>query len=246
MNSNEYHGDLHKEHYPKPTVFIILFVILSLLDIAGVITDSLVLKISAKPLIIPVLIIYLYYNFSKVNHLWLIYAALLFSTMGDVFLLFEFMQPAFFLFGVGAFLVAHIFYIIYFLKIRSWHRSFFRKQPWWLLLIYSYSFGLVMLIYPGLKEMEVPVIIYAMVITFMIISSLHVFHKVQSPANKYYLIGAGLFVLSDSMLAIDKFYYKFPLAGTAIMLTYCAAQFLIVQGVVHHKEATQPKSWWEN
>lgn len=246
MNNKEHHGDINKEHYPRPTVFIILFVVLSLLDIAGIIADSLVLKISAKPLIIPVLIIYLYYNFIKLNNLWLIYLALLFSTIGDVFLLFEFMQPAFFLFGVGAFLLAHIFYIIYFLKIKSWHGSFFRKQPWWLLLIYAYSFGLLMLIYPGLKEMEIPVIIYAMVITFMIISSLHVFRKVASPANKYYLLGAALFVLSDSLLAIDKFYYKFPIAGVGIMLTYCAAQFLIVQGVIHHKEAPQPKNWWEN
>jgi uncharacterized membrane protein YhhN len=103
-----------------------------------------------------------------------------FFTVGDVFLLFEFMQPSFFIVGVGAFLLAHIFYISYFLRIKSYFGSFFKKQPWWLLLIYSYCFGLLLLIFPGLGAMEIPVTLYAIVLSAMLFSSVHVFLKVQS------------------------------------------------------------------
>ena len=49
--------------------------------------------------------------------------------------------------------------------------------------------------------------------------------------------GALLFVLSDSILAINKFYMPFDLAGTFIMLTYGFAQYLIVQGAVKYIQA---------
>jgi uncharacterized membrane protein YhhN len=83
--------------------------------------------------------------------------------------------------------------------------------------------------------MEYPVAAYATVISLMVMCSIHVFTKVNSPANKMYVWGASLFVLSDSLLAIAKFAYPFPLSGVLIMLTYCAAQFLIVQGFIAHK-----------
>ncbi len=246
MNETEFPETLNKDHYPRPTIFLIIFVVLSLLDIIGTATNLIALQISAKPLLIPVLIIYLFYSFPQVAGKWMIYVALIFSTLGDIFLLFEFMQPSFFIFGVAAFLLAHVFYISYFFRIKSYFGSLFKKQPWWLLLIYSYCFGLLLLIFPGLGDMEIPVTIYAIVLSAMLFSSVHVYLKVQSPSNKYFVAGAILFVLSDSMLAINKFYHHFPMAGVLIMLTYCAAQYLLVQGVVSQKIALKPKEWWED
>lgn len=48
------------------------------------------------------------------------------------------------------------------------------------------------------------------------------------------LAGAALFVLSDSVLAINKFYQSFELAGLLIMLTYGAAQYFIVKGAIEY------------
>jgi uncharacterized membrane protein YhhN len=77
-----------------------------------------------------------------------------------------------------------------------------------------------------------PVMVYATVICTMLLCSLHIFLKVNKPANILYLLGAALFVLSDSLLAINKFYQPFAFAGILIMLTYCAAQYFIVTGFI--------------
>jgi hypothetical protein len=45
-----------------------------------------------------------------------------------------------------------------------------------------------------------------------------------------FFTGALFFMLSDSLLAINKFYRPFPLAGFLIMLSYIVAQYLIVIG----------------
>jgi len=66
----------------------------------------------------------------------------------------------------------------------------------------------------------------------MLLCSLHIFLKVNRKAARYFLIGAAAFVISDSLLAIDKFYQPFAYAGVFIMFTYCAAQYFIVQGFI--------------
>ena len=59
-----------------------------------------------------------------------------------------------------------------------------------------------------------------------------IFNKVNKKAAVYYLLGATAFVLSDSLLAVNKFYQPFAYAGIFIMLTYCAAQYFIVRGYI--------------
>ena len=46
------------------------------------------------------------------------------------------------------------------------------------------------------------------------------------------MTGALLFVISDSVLAINKFYQSFELAGIVIMLTYGFAQLFIIEGAI--------------
>ncbi|MBL0146409.1 MAG: hypothetical protein IPP48_12355 [Chitinophagaceae bacterium] len=43
-----------------------------------------------------------------------------------------------------------------------------------------------------------------------------------------------MFILSDSLLAINKFYHSFAFAGVQIMATYCIAQYCIVRGFISH------------
>lgn len=49
-------------------------------------------------------------------------------------------------------------------------------------------------------------------------------------------IGAVLFILSDSAIAVDKFLQPIPAATWIIMTTYAAAQYLIVTGVVEQEQ----------
>ena len=48
------------------------------------------------------------------------------------------------------------------------------------------------------------------------------------------MAGALLFVISDSVLAINKFYHPFEIAGIIIMLTYGLAQFFIAEGAIQY------------
>ena len=68
----------------------------------------------------------------------------------------------------------------------------------------------------------------------MLMLALHGFYIRNKKAARLMVAGALLFVLSDSILAIHKFYMPFALAGTMIMLTYGCAQYLIVQGAVKY------------
>jgi uncharacterized membrane protein YhhN len=54
----------------------------------------------------------------------------------------------------------------------------------------------------------------------------------EKPGNKYVFVGAISFVVSDSLLAINKFYEPIERSSFLIMLTYLVAQYLIVVGIL--------------
>ena len=218
--------------YKLQILFAIIFWIMAAADVFGIARHVPLLHFIAKPLLIPVLILLLYFSKNTVPRRKLIVTGLFFSWLGDIFLLFDAENNLFFIFGLVCFLTTHIFYIIYFLKIPSSTISLLKKQPWLVLLVIAYGAALVWLLHPHLGNLKIPVIIYAAVICTMLLCSLHIFLKVNTPANLFYLSGAVFFVLSDSLLAINKFYHPFAFAGVFIMLTYCAAQYFIVNGFI--------------
>jgi uncharacterized membrane protein YhhN len=208
------------------------FWLLAIADITGIAFNLTTLHFIAKPLLIPALLLGLFFSKSAVPGKNLLLAGLFFSWMGDVFLLLEYKNALFFIFGLASFLTTHIFYIIYFLKIRSANISVLKKHPILIALVLGYGITLVWQLYPHLGDLKLPVIVYATVICTMLLCSLHVFLKVNRKSALYFLLGAAVFVISDSLLAIDKFYQPFAYAGVFIILTYCAAQYFIVQGFI--------------
>ncbi|MBL7703441.1 MAG: lysoplasmalogenase [Ferruginibacter sp.] len=219
-------------HQPVQKKSAIIFWLLALLDVVGIAAKIELLHFIAKPLLMPVLMLLVYFTRSTVPGKGLLLTGLFFSWLGDVFLLFEYKYPLFFIFGLVSFLTTHIFYIVYFLRIRSGNSSLLKKQPVFIALVLAYGITLVWQLYPHLGDLKLPVMVYAAVICSMLLCSLHVFLKVNKQAAWFYLCGALFFVLSDSLLAINKFYQPFAYAGVFIMLTYCAAQFFIVSGYI--------------
>ena len=217
----------------KPAVnfFAITFIAISIAATV-VIGTSALLYFILKCLLIPALLLLVFFSDTTAAGKSIIITGLFFSWAGDVLLLFENKDPLFFIGGLVCFLTTHLFYIIYFLKIKSSQKSLIRNQPWIAALVAGYGVSLVMFLSPQLGEMKLPVTIYAVVICTMVICSLHVFNKTSNPANILFVMGAILFAASDSLLAVNKFYKPFPFAGALIILTYCAAQFFIVIGVV--------------
>lgn len=161
-----------------------------------------------------------------------ILAALIFSLAGDVSLLFDTQGSLFFILGLSAFLATHIFYILSFNKIRLEEKI---NGNLFLLLPASIYYGsFISLLFPHLGSMKLPVIVYGLVIAVMLVTAMHLLFIKNKKAGRLVAVGAMLFIASDSLLAINKFYAPFENAGVAIMLSYGLAQWLIVSGAIRY------------
>ena len=187
--------------------------------------------LAVKALIIPFLILIFQISVRKDNILsnWLIFIALIFSWAGDVALGITWRQETLFIAGLIFFLLAHMFYILAFIRTPgpnlSPNQFFYAVIP--LLL---YGFILLYILWTDLGEMKVPVTIYTTVILAMVAAAINRIGKVNRTSYYIVLIGALLFLSSDSMLAINKFSQPFPFASPLIMFTYVAGQYFIVRG----------------
>ncbi|MDB5201236.1 MAG: lysoplasmalogenase [Ferruginibacter sp.] len=187
-----------------------------------------------KPLLMPLLIVNVISVKASREKIYVL-AALLLSFLGDVFLIFEQQHPLFFIFGLVSFLLAHIFYILFFLGVGDSSVSLLKQFPWIILLVFIYDLALLYLLFPSLGGLKIPVTAYAVILSCMLLAALHSFNKIALRAGRFLVTGAAMFVLSDSLLAIQKFYSPFLLSGFFIMATYCLAQYFIVKGFIFLK-----------
>lgn len=218
----------------KKKYWILLFTIILIGNLIGIQLKNSLIQSFTKPLIIPVIIGYFdskIPNLMKGLSKWVL-AALLFSLFGDFLLMFERNDSIFFLLGLSAFLIAHIFYIIFFHKVRV--KENVKSNPWLLVLVVIYYAALINLLSPYLADLKIPVLVYGIVISVMFMLAMHMLFIKNKPAGQWMMVGALLFVMSDSILAINKFYQPFEAAGVLIMLTYGMAQFLIVHGAIKY------------
>ncbi len=156
----------------------------------------------------------------------LVLAAIFFSLLGDVFLMFD----GYFIAGLGSFLIAHVFYIYAF---RREAVRFFSKKELFLpsILVLVYGYFLLMHILPNVDlALKVPITVYSLTILMMLLTVLHRLGNVSKPSFWWVSVGAVLFVLSDSMIAWSKFVAPFSGAGVLIMATYGIGQYLIIEG----------------
>lgn len=68
--------------------------------------------------------------------------------------------------------------------------------------------------------------------------TLNLFGKTDTKTAALFFSGAAQFVLSDSVLAINRFVYPFEILPVVVMITYCSAQFLLVLGSIRHLRST--------
>lgn len=212
----------------------LLLIIITALDLFLMVNDN-PARLFSKALLMPILIL----AYSKEIESWtlfsrLIIAALFFSWLGDIFLLFDKVNGMYFILGLSSFLTAHVLYIIYFLNIQSRNHSFLKKRPVMLLAILAYTIELLYVLWPSLNGMKLPVTVYAIVISTMLAAAAWQYGKISATAAWLFITGALLFVLSDSALALNKFHRPFSGSGIFVMLSYVTAQTLIVLGSIRH------------
>ncbi|MCD6091638.1 MAG: lysoplasmalogenase [Bacteroidales bacterium] len=165
--------------------------------------------------------------------------ALLFSLLGDVFLMPFFDQ---FIFGLLFFLLSHLFYISVFMKGKK--QLFFptlKKSKLFLISILSAYIGLTTILMFAIFKLDsvvllVAIPIYATVLLIMVLSTF-VFSKVHFyDFGRYILLGGIFFFISDSILAINKFVLEIDYSPIWVMGTYTLAQWLLVYGFMNSKK----------
>jgi uncharacterized membrane protein YhhN len=144
--------------------------------------------------------------------------ALAFSACGDLLLAFDK-----FIFGVAAFLLAQLSYALIFKTY--WQGITTRWVVSIMLLVYMLLMAWLLL--PSLGDLKIPVIAYLLAIGVM------GFLAVQSSLNmRWAILGAMVFIISDSLIAINKFVHPIPFESYWIMSTYYAAQFMLVTSLL--------------
>jgi uncharacterized membrane protein YhhN len=153
----------------------------------------------------------------------LVLGALAISLVGDVFLMLpsdRLMQ------GLLCFLGAHILYIIAFVAEDSG-----AAPLWYIIPFVVYGAAMLWRLWPYLGTMKVPVMIYVGAILIMAWQAANRWLETRQPGSLAALIGAYLFVMSDSALAVDRFRGKFRSAPFWVLTTYFAAQWLIALSI---------------
>lgn len=216
-------------------LFFISFLVVSLGEIISIIGDFQT-HYFFKPAIMPMLIGFYFTSTEIRNGTFL--RALLFCWAGDVLLMFAQNDQLYFILGLMAFLIGHLFYIFCFRQIVWEHeRNLLPTLKVRLLFpVLLAGTGLMVVLYPVLGAMKAPVMFYSIVLMLMVSYAILRIGRTGKASFNWVLFGALLFMISDSILAINKFYSPFPSASIAIMITYIAAQFMIVKGVLEHRE----------
>jgi len=218
----------------KTKLFSLLFALVYVVQLYAETAGNTLLLNFSKPLITISLMAWLYSSTNlKGRFHKRIFMGLVFAFAGDVLLLQQLGRPSFFIYGLIAFLLCHIFYIRAFTldhKSNPKHRT-----PYFLWIVGVFAIfcsGLFFYLQPKLGAMQFPVLMYAIIITIMALMAVNRYGKVNIFSFKLILYGALFFLLSASVLAINKFAQPISQAGVLIMATYMIAQYLIVYGTI--------------
>jgi len=210
------------------TAFImILYLVCAAADITAVIKKDKKWERILKPLLMPLLIVW--YLLAAQAPRPLIILALAAGFLGDTFLL---GKGVFFVYGLLAFLAGQIFYIAAFLGDIT--RGMFAGGLFLAAIFYIGYAGIgCRLVFGELAKKQKPaVVVYMICLLGMSFAALLRFRSVSALSFRMTFAGSLLFVASDSLLAFRVFIQKSEdNTSPVVMLTYTAAQLLIVTGM---------------
>lgn len=205
---------------PPPALGIALVVFFGVVAIVGVETGRQMLVNIGKPAATIALLLIV--GLPPQNTFgWLITLGIVFSLLGDIFLLGEGDRE--FMIAVVLVLIAHVLYSAAFFGVSG-------RSSWWPLPLPGYlviilTATLVRLLWPGLGAMRIPVLVYGTAITVMVVSALGTIGGPLPPsAAVLAAAGAFTFYISDSTLAWNRFRRRYAHAGLITLSTYWIGQ----------------------
>jgi len=166
---------------------------------------------------------------------WFLVLALFFHSVGDIILAHPYED--YLMYSMGPFLLGHICYILTFKSdipaVAAIRRSLSRAKVALIAAGVLYPMVMATILIPPLYDtpLIIPVIVYMVIVSIMVISSVVAGYRLP-----WMTLGCWLYILSDSLIAIDKFYV--PLPSQLHMLSwplYYAGQILIAGGLLKEK-----------
>jgi uncharacterized membrane protein YhhN len=168
--------------------------------------------------------------------------AILFSLGGDLLLLHD-SDKLYFTLGLLCFLLVHILYAVFFFRMKRFALKRIGVVLVGLVLITGYLYFLLNQIWGRIVDegLDIQIIAYSVASTIMFLAALNTVNGRRAKRAGWlnFVPGAILFIISDSLLGISKFYTfvnppkeLLPALNSAVMLSYGAAQMLIISGAV--------------
>lgn len=200
------------------TAFPLLLAIPAALGVLALRTHHLGFKMG-EPVACAVLLIGLRFRYGSPQADYAI-AALLWSAIGDFFLSSRGGHPAFFVYGIGAFFVAHLGYLAFALKNGRLH---------------GVTLGILLALYlpffwfflrPAIKDS----VLLAAVLAYLLVSCVSLAAaaglRLRPSAKTLYLAGIGLIVVSDTLIALGEF-LRYRAGNGWILPTYYLAHLCV-------------------
>ncbi len=209
----------------KAKYWLFLFSICAIANISGEVINGDLLANISKPLLMPLLGVFAFQK-ARENGLAMpkaLIGALFFSWLGDVILM-----TGAFVFGLVAFLIAHIFYIALNLRTRPIF-SFDLKTAIFMTPLLLFSGYMLSQIAKTSPIMMAPVSLYSTILCALFYTGLVAAKSLPKAESQVLMAGIILFIFSDSLIAINRFIAPFEGAGAMIMATYIIAQYLLVR-----------------
>jgi uncharacterized membrane protein YhhN len=155
-------------------------------------------------------------------------AGMLCSLAGDVFLM---LPHDAFVVGLVSFLLAHLCFIVALLG-----DSRFGARPWGMLACVAYGVFNLWALWPSLPvPLHLPVVVYVLVLASMggqavVRERQHAADELATSAH-WSMMGALIFMLSDTLLAWDRFRFVIPLSTVWVLVTYYTAMWCLARSV---------------
>jgi len=225
-----------------PQIILLLFFLALCVHLYAIVAQMPTIRIISKCSLLPLLIIYLTVstpNTTAIKKMALL--ALFFSWLGDVALTQS--ETNFFLFGMLAFNMTHVQNGKIFLRL---HPIRFLGATW---IGLGLALGTISLVYyflqTSLETFLIPVVVYMVFISTVWVLSFNLTNqpKYKAVAINFFIPGMFLFVLSDGILAFNKFLLHQPERWDIwVMLTYALAQWLLTEGYISVVNGTREES----
>lgn len=217
-------------------IWLILTFVFAVLEALAVWKNWNKFEYVAKPAVMICLFLWLYFITDLKGLTFWFGLGILFSLVGDVLLMVP--PDRMFIFGLVAFLFAHVAYLF------GFQNELMTVNAWSLLLIVILSISVVrvmrriagMMRATGQTRLVNPVILYSLVISLMLYAAMSTISNPQWKTSASFLVsvGAFLFYISDLILAWNKFVSPVKNGRILNIAAYHLGQIGLIAGVISH------------